>query len=108
MAKRRAMQAKNSVDNAASGLKDLIDSAEDLLESLKDQQGATADQLRAKVAATISSAQNRLSDIDVPEVASDAYEDTVGFIREDPWRAVAVGALAALAASLLLRALSDD
>jgi ElaB/YqjD/DUF883 family membrane-anchored ribosome-binding protein len=108
MVKRRAMQAKNSVDGAASGLKDLIDSAEDMLESLKDQQGAAAEKLREKVSATISSARDRLADIDVSEAASDAYEGAVGLIREDPWRAVAVGALAALAATLLFQVLSDD
>jgi ElaB/YqjD/DUF883 family membrane-anchored ribosome-binding protein len=99
MAKRRAMQATNSVDNAASGLQEFIDSAEDLLEGLQDQQGVAVERLRAKVSATISSARERLADTDVSEMASEAYDNTVGFIRQDRWRAVAVGALAILAAS---------
>jgi ElaB/YqjD/DUF883 family membrane-anchored ribosome-binding protein len=108
LAKRGARQAKNSVDNAASGLQEFIDSAEDLLEGLQDQQGVAVERLRAKVSATISSARERLADTDVSEMASEAYDNTVGFIRQDPWRAVAVGALAILAASLLIRAVSDD
>jgi ElaB/YqjD/DUF883 family membrane-anchored ribosome-binding protein len=72
MAKRRAMQAKNSVEHTASGLQDLIDSTE------------------------------------VSEMASDAYDNTVGFIRQDPWRTVAIGALAALTATLVIRAVTDE
>jgi ElaB/YqjD/DUF883 family membrane-anchored ribosome-binding protein len=108
MAKRGARQAKDWVDDAASDLGELMGSSENLLESLKDQQGAAVERLRAKASAAISSARDRLDHVDVSEVASDVYENTVGLIRQDPWRAVAVGALAALAALLMTRALSDD
>jgi ElaB/YqjD/DUF883 family membrane-anchored ribosome-binding protein len=108
MAKRRAMQAKNSVEHAASDLQDLIESAEDLLESLQEQQGAAVERLRTKVSATITSARARLADTDVSEMASEAYDNTVGFIRQDPWRTVAIGALAVLTATLVIRAVTDE
>ncbi len=103
MTVRHAMHAKRVVADSTSGLQTLIDSSEDLLESLKDQQGAAADRLREKVSATMKVAQRRLSDLDVSGATSEALDNTVGFLRRDPWRAVAIGALAVLALSLLVR-----
>ena len=108
MPTKRAKQAKKKVADATSGLQELIDSADDLLESLKDQPGAAAEKLREKVSETVRSARARLSELDVPEVASEAVETTVGFLRSDPWRTVALGALALLAVSLLLRGSAEE
>jgi ElaB/YqjD/DUF883 family membrane-anchored ribosome-binding protein len=107
MATKRAKQAKKKVSDAASGLQELIDSAEGLLESAKDLEGAAAEKLREKVSATVQSARARLSELDLPEMASDAVDSTVGFLRQDPWRTVAIGALAVLAVSLLVRGSKD-
>lgn len=108
MASKRARQSKKKVSEAASGLQDLIDSSEELLESMKEQQGVAAEKLREKIAATLENARARLSQVDVPEIASDAVDTTVGFLRSDPWRTVAIGALAVLAVSLLVRSGSND
>jgi ElaB/YqjD/DUF883 family membrane-anchored ribosome-binding protein len=108
MAKRRAMQAKNSVSEAASGLQDVIDSAEELLEDLHDQQGAATDRLREKLSATLSSTRDRLANIDVQATAGEAYDAAVGYLRQDPWRAVALGTFAVLAVALLIRSNSED
>jgi ElaB/YqjD/DUF883 family membrane-anchored ribosome-binding protein len=108
MAQPRARQAHKSVADAASGLQDLIESAEELLENIRDEQGAAVDRLRDKISASVSNARDRLADMDVPEVASQAYDSTIGFLRRDPWRAVAICALAVLATSLLMRGSSDD
>ena len=103
MSTQRAWQAKKTVADAGSGLQDLIERAEDLLESMKDQQGAAVETLRSKVSETIQSARTRLSQLDVPESASNAVDGTVGFLRSVPWRTVAIGALAVLAISALVR-----
>lgn len=108
MTSKRARQSKKKASEAASGLQDLIDSAEELLESMKEQQGVAAEKLREKIAATLENARARLSQFDVPEIASDAVDSTVGFLRSDPWRTVAIGALAVLAVSLLVRSGSND
>ena len=108
MVTKRARQTKKKVSEAASGLQDLIDSAEELLESVKEQQGAAAEKLRKKISETLENARARLSQVDVPEFASDAVDSTVGFLRSDPWRTVAIGALAVLAVSLLVRGGSND
>jgi ElaB/YqjD/DUF883 family membrane-anchored ribosome-binding protein len=107
MASRRAKQLKKKVSASASGLYDLIDSAEELLESIKDQKSAAAENLREKVSQTVDSARTRLSELDVPEMASNAIDNTAGFLRADPWRAVAIGALALLAVSVFVRGDSD-
>jgi ElaB/YqjD/DUF883 family membrane-anchored ribosome-binding protein len=103
MTTRHAMHAKRAVADSASGLQNLIDSSEEVLESLKDQQGAAVDRLRERLSATMRVAQHRLSDLDLPDTASAALESTVGFVRGNPWRAVALGALGVLAAVLFMR-----
>jgi ElaB/YqjD/DUF883 family membrane-anchored ribosome-binding protein len=108
LASKTAKRLKKKVADAASGLQDLIDSAEELLESIKDQPGAAAQKLREKIADTVEDARARLADLDVPEMASNAMNSTVGFLRADPWRTVAIGALAVLAVSLMVRSGSDD
>lgn len=108
MPTKRAKRSKKSVPTTTSGLQDLVEGAEELLESLKDQQGGAADALREKLAQTIDSAQTRISQLDVPEIASDAVESTAAFLRSDPWRTVAIGALAVLAISLWVRSSSGD
>ncbi len=107
MTRRPAQRAKKTIAESASGLQSVIDSAEEALESLKDQQGAAAERIRERISATLDKARQRLDDLDVPELASDAFEGTVGFLKDNPWRTVAIGALAVLAASLVVRGLSD-
>jgi ElaB/YqjD/DUF883 family membrane-anchored ribosome-binding protein len=106
MTKRTAKQAKRAVAESASGLQGVIDSADELLDSLRDQQGEAVDRLRTKIAASVKAARDRLEDLDVPELASDAVDSTTSFLRSDPWRTVAIGALAALAVSLIVRSSS--
>ena len=103
MAKRTTRQARKAVAVSATGLQHVIDSAEELLGSLRDQQGAAVDQLRAKVSATVNNARGRLEELDIPELASDAVDSSVGFVRRDPWRSVAIGALTALAVTVAMR-----
>jgi ElaB/YqjD/DUF883 family membrane-anchored ribosome-binding protein len=103
MTKRTTKHAKKAVADSASGLQHVIDSAEDLLESLRDQQGEAVDHLRARISTTIQNARDRIGELDVPELASEAVDSTLGFVRRDPWRSVAIGALAALAVTLVMR-----
>jgi len=104
----RGMHANKTVDDAASRLQELIASGQDLLDNMEDQKGAAAERLREKISDTIDQARDRLRDVGVPEMASEAYDETVGFIRDNPWRMVAIGALAVLAGSVLVRLIADD
>jgi len=94
---------RRAAPESVSGLQGVIDSADELLESLRDQQGEAADRLRTKVAASVQSARERLQSLDVPELAGEAIDSASGFFRANPWRTVAIGALAALAVSLVAR-----
>jgi len=102
MTKRAAKQAKQAVAESAAGLQDVIDSADEFLETLRDQQGEAVDRLRTKMAASVKTAHERLENLEVPELARDAVGRTSTFVRRDPWRAVAIGALAVLAVSLVV------
>jgi ElaB/YqjD/DUF883 family membrane-anchored ribosome-binding protein len=99
-------RAQAASDEIREGLEELIGSAESLLLELQDQKTAVADSLRKRAAATIKSARRRLAQLqpDVQELATKTYRGTVTFVRQDPWRAVALGALFALAIGLLVRA----
>lgn len=87
---------------AYSGLQTIIDSAEDLLESVRDETGEAVEDLRARVSAAAASARERLAEMaaDAGEKASDA---AVSFVRADPWRAVALAALAFITISTIMR-----
>lgn len=65
-------------------------------------------QLREKLSDTINKTRDPLEEFDAQEAASEAINTTVGFVRNDPGRAVAIGALALLTVTLLLRLSSDD
>jgi ElaB/YqjD/DUF883 family membrane-anchored ribosome-binding protein len=89
-------------------LQNVIDSAEDMLETVKGQQGDAIDRMRKKLSESVTDARQRLANLDVSESVTDAYDNTVGFLRDDPWRAVAIGAIAVLAVTALIWATSDD
>jgi len=102
---RAEKRAKSARSHAAAGLQDLIDSADALLEDLRDQQGAAVEALRDKVSQTVGAARERLEDLapEIRQAANEGLESAVGFVRRDPWRAVALGALTLLAFSLFSR-----
>ena len=103
-------RAQAASDEIREGLEELIGSAESLLLELEDQKTAVADSLRKRAAATIRSARQRLAQIqpDVQELAGKTYRGTISFVRRDPWRAIALGALIALAIGVLARAGDED
>ena len=103
---RRARQANRA---AASGFQQLIDAAEEMLEDLKGQSGAAVEAMRERVSATAQSARERLTELgpQISDAASDALESSATFVRNDPWRAVALGALAYIALTFLFSGRED-
>jgi ElaB/YqjD/DUF883 family membrane-anchored ribosome-binding protein len=108
MPKLEAMQAKSAISAAAGSLRDVIDSAEDILENVSDQKGRAAEQLRDNLSEAVANARQRLRNLDLPETVSKAYDDGVDYVQRNPWRALAIGGIAVLAAALLFRAASED
>jgi ElaB/YqjD/DUF883 family membrane-anchored ribosome-binding protein len=99
MKNRAAAVGEDIQDNLA----DLIESVEALLGDLKDQRGAAAETLRTRAWATVKSARRRLADVspEVGDLAAKTMRGTAKFVRRDPWRAVAIGALVVVAAGVL-------
>lgn len=106
MRNRAAAVGEDIQDNLA----DLIESVEALLEDLKDQRGTAADKLRTRAWATVKTARRRLSDLrpEVGDLAAKTMRGTAQFVRRDPWRAVAIGALVIVAAGVLASAARSD
>jgi ElaB/YqjD/DUF883 family membrane-anchored ribosome-binding protein len=103
-------QAREFGEDIGQGLEELIDSAQALLEELQDQQGPAVESLRARAAATLKSASRHLSRLrpGAEELASRTFRSTLGFIRRDPWRAIALGALAVVAIGILAHSGDSD
>jgi ElaB/YqjD/DUF883 family membrane-anchored ribosome-binding protein len=98
-------RANRAAAGAAAGLQDLIDSADELLADLQHQHGAAVEALREKVATTVAAARRKLDELapEIKEAAGETLDSAIGFVRRDPWRAIAIGALTLLAFSLLTR-----
>lgn len=94
---------------AAEGLQELLDSADELLQSVRDEQGEAVDALRAKVGATTRRAARQLADLrqSAGSLGRDAARRGVSFVRRDPWRGVALGAITLLGFTLLMRRADD-
>lgn len=103
-------RAQTIRDDLGEGLQELIDSAEALLEEIKDQKDPAVANVRARLRSTLKSASGRLAALrpDVEEMTSRTIQHTADFVRRDPWRAVALGALAIVALAIIGYAQSDD
>lgn len=97
-------------EDIGEGLEELIDSAQALLEELQDQQGPVVENLRERASATLKSASRHLSRLrpGAEELASRTLRTTLGFVRRDPWRAIALGALAVVALGILAHSAGSE
>lgn len=82
----------------------VIRDAEDLLRSTGQQMDDGYRLARARFESTLSGAKDSLSVLEerVTEGARDALETTQEYVKENPWQAVGIGALAGLAIGLLI------
>ncbi len=89
---------------------ELIDSANELLDSIRDESGPAAERLRSKLSDTIDAATEQLESFreDASDAGQQALETTLRFVRRDPWRAVALGALIAVGIMVVAGLSSDD
>ncbi len=110
MTRRANANLRGASDALASELDDLIESASELLENLKDQRGEAVDNLRTRASRSIDNARRRLAAVkpQAQEAAAEAVRVAAGFVRRNPWRAVAIGALLFAAVGMFLHAGDDD
>jgi ElaB/YqjD/DUF883 family membrane-anchored ribosome-binding protein len=92
------------VDPAIEELNRIVDQAETLLRSLGEQGGEAAAAVRERVTQTLHQAQARLAATatEAEQVAENLADRADGYVRSNPWQAVALAALLGGVVALLI------
>jgi ElaB/YqjD/DUF883 family membrane-anchored ribosome-binding protein len=92
------------VDPAIEELNRIVDQAETLLRSLGEQSGDAAAAVRERVTQTLHQAQARLAATatEAEQVAENLADRADGYVRNNPWQAVAIAALLGGVVALLV------
>lgn len=85
----------DTVDPAIDELNRIVDQAESLLRSLGEEGGEAAEAVRGRVTQTLNQAKARLAETatQAEEVAESLADKADGYVRSNPWQAVAIAAL---------------
>ncbi len=85
-------------------LKTLVNDAEELLKATAHQTGEKVASVRAKAEESLKAAKARIAGEgkEVMEKAKSAAKSTDEFVRDHPWKAVGIGALAGFVFGLLI------
>jgi len=91
-------------DRLLEDLRLVVKDAEDLLRSTGQQVDEGYRAARARFESTLSNARGSLSTLEgrVADGARDALDTTQQYVKENPWQAVGIGALAGLAIGLMI------
>jgi ElaB/YqjD/DUF883 family membrane-anchored ribosome-binding protein len=110
MATRTRRLGNKLASSGEAAWSELLDSANELLDSIRDESGPAAERLRSKLGDTIDAASEHLESLrdDASDVGQQALESTLRFVRRDPWRAIALGALIAVGVMIAANLASDD
>ena len=92
------------MDPAIEELNRIVDQAETLLRSLGEQGGEAAAAVRERVTQTLHQAQARLAATatEAEQVAENLADRADGYVRSNPWQAVALAALLGGVVALLI------
>jgi ElaB/YqjD/DUF883 family membrane-anchored ribosome-binding protein len=92
------------VDPAIEELNRIVDQAETLLRSLGEQGGDAADAVRERVTQTLHQAKAKLAATatEAEQVAESLADRADGYVRSNPWQAVALAALLGGVVALLV------
>jgi len=100
----RSKQAlERSKQSLVSDLKGLIDDADDLLKDVANSGAEEFSAMRIKVAARLGEVKSRFDDARsaVTQTARGATDATNQYVRENPWKVIAVAAFAGLVTAFL-------
>jgi ElaB/YqjD/DUF883 family membrane-anchored ribosome-binding protein len=89
-------------DQLLTDMKAVIDDAEELLKATAGEAGEKIRAARARAEETLRAAKGRLADVDVVGQAKDAAKAADDYVRENPWGAVGVAAIAGLLVGVLI------
>jgi len=87
-----------------------VSQAEDLLRALGDESSQAIDAMRERVGTTLRDARERLSGraSQARNMASSTMTRADAYVRDNPWRAVAIGAGIGLALAMMLSSRRGD
>lgn len=97
-------ESKNAVDPTIAELNRIVEEAESLLTSLSKQGGEAAEAVRERVNQTLNQAKSRLAATasSAEEVVESLADRADGYVRSNPWQAVAFAALLGGVITLLI------
>jgi|GEM_PF-2382497 ElaB/YqjD/DUF883 family membrane-anchored ribosome-binding protein len=97
-------EPKNAVDPTIAELNRIVEEAESLLTSLSKQGGEAAEAVRERVNQTLNQAKSRLAATasSAEEVVESLADRADGYVRSNPWQAVAFAALLGGVITLLI------
>jgi len=92
------------VDPAIEELNRIVEQAESLLSSLGAEGGEAAEAVRERVSQTLNQAKSKLKATasNAEEVVESLADRADGYVRSNPWQAVAIAALLGGVVTLLL------
>ena len=92
------------MDPAIEELNRIVDQAESLLRSLGEEGGEAAEAARDRVTQTLHQAKARLAETvsEAEQVAESLADRADGYVRTNPWQAVALAALLGGVVALLI------
>lgn len=75
-------------------IQNVVADTQELLKTMENEGGAQFDAVRARAKSTIDNARKTLVDLqkNVKDGATLAVKTTDGYVRENPWQAVGIGA----------------
>jgi len=93
-----------AVDPAIEELNRIVEQAESLLSSLAEQGGEAAEAVRERVTQTLHQAKAKLAATagTAEQLADNLADRADGFVRNNPWQAVALAALLGGVVTLLI------
>lgn len=99
-----AMMKAETRDQILSGLKAVIDEAQQLLTKAEDRADRGMSSTRERVSSSMRSARDSLSDMQDTAMSAtrDAAVTTDRYVKSNPWKTVAVGALVGVGIGMLL------
>jgi ElaB/YqjD/DUF883 family membrane-anchored ribosome-binding protein len=97
-------EPKTTVDPAIEELNRIVDQAESLLSSLSAEGGEAAEAVRERVSQTLHQARSKLKATasNAEEVVESLADRADGYVRSNPWQAVAIAALLGGVLTLLI------
>ncbi|WP_151636751.1 DUF883 family protein [Noviherbaspirillum aerium] len=97
-------QSGNSRDRLLDDIRRVMREAEELLRSTGQQAGEGYQAARERFESTLSTARHSISELEdhLAVTARETMESTDRYVKENPWQAVAVGALAGIALGVVV------